>query len=107
MITTEQRDESFHDYRVANLVYLEYCESESKDCFALWVYDKMVEADKAYAEKEPTLHWSPDTGRHYWNKGGELSQGFESVKEAKESFRDVKYQGNQIDRWLRLGMAIE
>lgn len=36
-----------HDYRKANLVYIEYVSSGSDKSFARWVYDKMVEKDNS------------------------------------------------------------
>lgn len=45
-----------HDYRKANLVYIEYVSSGSKKIFAKWVYDKMVEADRSLvSENEQTI----------------------------------------------------
>ncbi len=64
---------------------------------------------KAYKENESelTLHWSPDTGKLHWNKGGELSKGYESREEAVKDIDNIEYIGNQFSMFIRLGMAEE
>ena len=42
-----------HDYRKANMVYLEYVRLGSDEPFAKWVCDKMVEKDNDQPESEP------------------------------------------------------
>jgi len=54
-----------------------------------------------------TLHWSPDTGRYYWNDKGQLSKAFDTVEEAVKNKEGWERMGTQFSRWLRLGMAID
>ena len=45
-----------HDYRKANLVYIEYVDSGSDEPFAKWVYDKMVEKDNSLPSTPVQMH---------------------------------------------------
>jgi len=55
-----------------------------------------------------TLHWSPDTGKWYWNKDGNLSKPFDSKEIALAKKDEItEYPGDQFKWWLRLSMAYE